>query len=60
MKKFAYKEFSTESDVCDQLETWSKNGWNLNVMFVKITRIMDKIVIFYDSILDRGTFDPAL
>lgn len=40
--------------VLEQLEEWSKNGWNLSQFFIHITHGPGGFHVFYDSQLDKS------
>ena len=54
-KSIAHRSRSQRSQICDLLNTWTRNGWNISRHFIQITwnEGCREYVVFYDSRLDE-------
>lgn len=51
-KEITYITWGREESVVNQLNSWIKNGHDINKAFIKIVHSGDFYTIFYDSDLD--------
>ena len=51
-KEITYITWGKEESVINQLNSWIKNGHDINKAFIKITHTGDFYTIFYDADLD--------